>query len=76
MRGLLQLARVSQPPRTLVAHHEFPSTSCFYASSETPNSTEHEYMQMNGLIMRLTRSCFKPSVIMVYLQLNYTVFDV
>lgn len=49
MRGLLQLARVSQPPRTLVAHHEFPSTSCFCASSETPNSTEHEYMQMNGL---------------------------
>lgn len=43
---------------------------------ETPDSTEHEYMQMNSLIMRLTPSCFKPSVLVVHLQLNYTMFDV
>lgn len=30
----------------VVTHHIFPSTSCFCASCDTPNATEHEYMQM------------------------------
>lgn len=72
MHVLLQLAPVSQPPRTMVARREFPSISCLCASSEAPDSTEHEYMQTNGLIMRLTRSRLKTSVLMVHLQLNYT----
>lgn len=33
-------------------------------------------MQMNSLIMRLTHSRFKQPVLMVHLQLNYTIFDV
>lgn len=35
-----------KPSWTSVTHHLFPSTSCFCASSETPNATVHEYMQI------------------------------
>lgn len=35
-----------KPPWTSVTHHLFPSTSCFCASSATPNATVHEYANM------------------------------
>lgn len=76
IHSILQLVTVSPASRTLVAHHAFPSTTCFCASSETPDSPGHEYMQMCGLIMRLARSLFQLSLLMVDLQLNYTMFVV
>lgn len=73
---LCNLRQSHEPPWTCFTHGTFPSTSCFCASSKTPHSTGHEYMQMYGLIMRLTRSRFKLSVLMVHLPLNYTLSDV
>lgn len=73
---LCNLCQSLLPPWTWVTHGKFPSTSCFCPSSETPHSTGHEYMQIYGLIMRLTCSRFKLSVLMVHLPLNYTLADV